>query len=373
MTSSRTTSSRSASVFGSGAVGAQIVADPVAQRAGLADVNRVPVRVEVQIHSRLLGQPGNLFLEFVDGHTLLCRVFSRCLNPPLYVTLAQYPEHRGLSGTNERTKRRASGAHRPAEASFDLYRRDRGDLHVPAARDHQFVCRAADPPEHADADRRHRQRGRGVGARLRALHPGRRHHDRRQHLRLHRRQGRVSAAAAVAVRRLLGFDARSLLRPGAADRLDLPVLEAGAQRLRDDRGAGAHLLDHDELRARARRVARREVQGGLHGAPRAHRAVHDRRVHEPHGGRPVGDPGAVDPRGGESDLLHVSGAERAADAVEGRPTRLVQPRLLLDRRARHAPLRSLGDRDPRLRVAHAARLARRPDGHRPGAPRVGHG
>ena len=54
-----------------GAVRAQVVADPVAQRARLADVNRVAIRVEVQIDPGLLGQPGDLFLEFVDGHTLL--------------------------------------------------------------------------------------------------------------------------------------------------------------------------------------------------------------------------------------------------------------------------------------------------------------
>ena len=72
---------------------------------------------------------------------------------------------------------------------------------------------------------------------------------------------RASAAAAVAIRRLLGLDARSLLRSRAADRPDLPLLEARPQRLRDGRGADADLLDHDELRARARRVAGREVQG----------------------------------------------------------------------------------------------------------------
>ena len=41
-----------------------------------------------------------------------------------------------------------------------------------------------------------------------------------------------------------------------------------------------------------------------------------------------------------------------------RPSRRVQPRVLLDRRAHHDSLRHLGDRDPRVRVAHAARLAR---------------
>ena len=54
----------------------EVIPDPVAQRARFADVDRVPFRVEVQIDPGLLGQPGNLFLEFVDGHTLLCRVFA---------------------------------------------------------------------------------------------------------------------------------------------------------------------------------------------------------------------------------------------------------------------------------------------------------
>ena len=71
MTSRRATSSSSASVFGLGAVGAEVAADAVAQRARLADVDRLAVRVEVQVDAGLLGQPGDLILEFVDGHTLL--------------------------------------------------------------------------------------------------------------------------------------------------------------------------------------------------------------------------------------------------------------------------------------------------------------
>ena len=51
---------------------------------------------------------------------------------------------------------------------------------------------------------------------------------------------------------------------------------------------GAHLLDHDQLRAGPRRVADREVQGRLHGAAGAHRAVHDRRVHRSDGRRCCG-------------------------------------------------------------------------------------
>jgi CDP-diacylglycerol--glycerol-3-phosphate 3-phosphatidyltransferase len=42
----------------------------------------------------------------------------------------------------------------------------------------------------------------------------------------------------------------------------------------------------------------------------------------------------------------------------------VRARLLLDGRPRHGRVRHLGDRDPGVRLAHAARLARRPDGRR---------
>src|SRR5205085_583873 len=64
----------------------EVVADAIAKRARLADVDRVATRVEVQIDPGLLRQPGNLLLEIVDGHTVLCRVFTPCLNPPLYDT-----------------------------------------------------------------------------------------------------------------------------------------------------------------------------------------------------------------------------------------------------------------------------------------------
>ena len=56
---------------------------------------------------------------------------------------------------------------------------------------------------------------------------------------------------------------------------------------------------------------------------------------------------------------------RTADAVARRRRRRLQPRVLLDRRAHDAALRPLGDRDPRVRLAHAARLARRSDRERP--------
>ena len=52
-----------------GAVRAEVIAHPVAQGAGLADVNGVAVRVEIEIHPWLFGQAGDLFPELVDGHT----------------------------------------------------------------------------------------------------------------------------------------------------------------------------------------------------------------------------------------------------------------------------------------------------------------
>ena len=53
---------------------------------------------------------------------------------------------------------------------------------------------------------------------------------------------------------------------------------------------------------------------GFHGAPRAHRAVHDRRVHRPDGGGDVGDPGTVDHHGRQPHPLHLPGAQRQTDA-----------------------------------------------------------
>ena len=184
--------------------------------------------------------------------------------------------------------------------------------------------RSASHPNVADAHRRAHQRAPPAWALAhRPLRAGRRHHDRRQHLRLHRRQGRAHHRQAVGVRRLLGLDARPLLGPRAVHRPDLALLDARPQRLRAHHDADADLLDHDQLRARPRRVADREVQGRLHGAARAHRAVHDRRLHRPDGRRAVGDPGAVDRDGGQPDLLHVSGAQPAADAVARRARRVV--------------------------------------------------
>ena len=55
------------------------------------------------------------------------------------------------------------------------------------------------------------------------------------------------------------------------------------------------------------------------------------------------------PGAGGMKTLHAAGA----DAVE---------RVLLDLRARHLAVRRDGDRDPGVRLAHAARLAGRPDG-----------
>ena len=59
-------------------------------------------------------------------------------------------------------------------------------------------------------------------------------------------------------------------------------------RLRADHGDRDDVRDDDELHAGPRRVADRQVQGRLHGAARADRPLHDRRVHEPDGRRSCG-------------------------------------------------------------------------------------
>ena len=103
---------------------------------------------------------------------------------------------------------------------------------------------------------------------------GVRDHARRQHLRLHRRQGRASACSCS---REFGAFWDSTL-----DRFSDLALLTGLIFLYSKLGRSDYvmiaaltldLLDHDELRARARRVAGREVQGRLHGAARAHRAA----------------------------------------------------------------------------------------------------
>ncbi len=75
------------------------------------------------------------------------------------------------------------------------------------------------------------------------------------------------------------------------------------------------LRDHDELHPRARRVAHPQVQGRIHGAARADRALHDRRLHQSHGRRHVGDRRAVDRHGRRPHLLHLSRAEPPAAAA----------------------------------------------------------
>ena len=92
------------------AVRAQVVPHAVAQRPRFPDINRVSAHVKVQIHSRLLRQPRDLLLEFVDGHTLLWRVFRLCLNPQFYdtpsvATSGTSSSGRHLSGTRCRARK----------------------------------------------------------------------------------------------------------------------------------------------------------------------------------------------------------------------------------------------------------------------------
>jgi CDP-diacylglycerol--glycerol-3-phosphate 3-phosphatidyltransferase len=75
----------------------------------------------------------------------------------------------------------------------------------------------------------------------------------------------------------------------------------------------------------------------------------------------------LDPGGHRPDFLHLPRAQQPADAVACRVEGHLQPRVLLDRRARDAALRHLGDRDPGIRVADTTRLARGSDGARSGA------
>ena len=54
--------------LGVGPVGAEVAADAVPQRPRLADVDRLAGAVAVHVDARLLGQPGDLGLQIVDGH-----------------------------------------------------------------------------------------------------------------------------------------------------------------------------------------------------------------------------------------------------------------------------------------------------------------
>ena len=152
-------------------------------------------------------------------------------------------------------------------------------FYVSAARDHRRVRRPQNPPQHPDVCRRdhHRLVGRAPGHR--PVRDGRRHHGRRQHVRLHRRQGGARDRPDEQVRRVLGLGHRPLLGHPAVHRAHLPLFEPGPDRLRDGGVVRDDVRADDELHAGARRIAHRQVQGRLHGAPGADGALHDRRVH----------------------------------------------------------------------------------------------
>src|SRR5262249_41175944 len=61
----------------------QVVSNAISQGTGLADIDGVAGRVEVQVDPRLLWQPCDLILEFPDGHTVLCRVSIRVPEPSI--------------------------------------------------------------------------------------------------------------------------------------------------------------------------------------------------------------------------------------------------------------------------------------------------
>jgi phosphatidylglycerophosphate synthase len=94
---------------------------------------------------------------------------------------------------------------------------------------------------------------------------------------------------------------------------------------------------------RRARVAHRQVQGRLHGAARAHRALHDRRLHGSDGGGDVGDPDPVDRHRLQPHPLHVPGAEQPAHPERTeRPDRGPLARVLLAGRSAPRSLRSCG-------------------------------
>ena len=156
-------------------------------------------------------------------------------------------------------------------------------------------------------------------------------------------------------------------------------------RLRRHHGDGDDLHGADELCPGPRRVGRGAVQGRLHGAARAHRALHDRRLHQPDGRRCSGSssccrsspsptasstPGASSsgPRR-RSGCRYEPAERRRAPAPQGDRRRRHEPaaaaardlaHALLDLRAGDLAVRPDGHRHPRLRVADAAGLDRRP-------------
>ena len=75
----------------------QVAADAVAQHPGLADVQRVPRLVEIEVDPRLLGQAGDPALEVLDRHGLHW-AFLRAFEPKIIAAvMTRYRPHREAS------------------------------------------------------------------------------------------------------------------------------------------------------------------------------------------------------------------------------------------------------------------------------------
>ena len=135
--------------------GAQIASDPVAQHPRLADVQRFPLPVRIQVDAGLFRQPGYLGLEITNRHAVHC-AFRRILNLSLYAPRTH----------TDRTRQSS------AAADLMTFTGLIGRICMfPLRAHHQRVRGAADPPEHPDVRRRpHQRRGR-VRAGARPLHP----------------------------------------------------------------------------------------------------------------------------------------------------------------------------------------------------------
>ena len=263
---------------------------------------------------------------------------------------------------------------RRAEAA-DLHRRHRRRVHAAAARHHQPVRRAADPPEHADADRRADQRRRGLGARLRPLPAGVRRSC----------SSRTSSTSSTARSRTSSACSREFgaFWDSTLDRFSDLALLTGLIFLyskldRSDYVMIAALtlifsIMTSYARARAESLVEKCKVGFMERPERIVLLM-------------IGT--ITNRMAGVLWVVLVLSILAVADRIyytylalnrlpmpsrAGRRRRL-QPRLLLDRRAGDAALRPLGDRDPRVRLAGPAGLARRSrwlmtPGSSPGSPR----
>ena len=86
-------SSSSASVFGCVPAGTEVAADTIAERAGLADVNRL-APLEEEVDAGLLGEPIDPALEIMDGHGLPWFALCAACQPPIITN----PAHRRPAG-----------------------------------------------------------------------------------------------------------------------------------------------------------------------------------------------------------------------------------------------------------------------------------